>query len=145
MDHDTLAPLERFVISWESMSWDYRQVPDIVVDSLIAWFERSNFVQDKVNDVQCSCWGSSTQNLQMVLFIVPWTAKCESLEGTKGCPHTMWCEQLHALHCPNTCAAARAAHVSMPTTEHDTIIHNQYLHVLNVDPAKPIDKQLHAS
>ena len=63
---------------------------------------------------------SSTQNLLMVLSIVPWTARCESLEGTKGCPDTMWCEQLHALHCPNTCAAAGSAHVSLPTTQHDT-------------------------
>ena len=56
MDPDTLAPLERFVISWvESMSWDYLgQVPDIVVDSLRAWIERSNFVRFTIKSTMCS-------------------------------------------------------------------------------------------
>ena len=75
---------------------------------------------------------SSTQNLLMVLSIVPWTARCESLEGTKGCPDTM-CGASNYMPCTAQIRVRRPeprmSHCPQPNM---TLL--QYMHVLNVDP-----------
>ena len=75
---------------------------------------------------------SSTQNLLMVLSIVPWTARCESLEGTKGCPDTI-CGASNYMPCTAQIRVRRPeprmSHCPQPNM---TLL--LYMHVLNVDP-----------
>jgi hypothetical protein len=75
---------------------------------------------------------SSTQNLLMVLSIVPWTPRCESLEGTKGCPDTI-CGASNYMPCTAQIRVRRPeprmSHCPQPNM---TLL--LYMHVLNVDP-----------
>ena len=90
----------------------------------------------------------------MVLFIVPWTARCESLEGTRWHKRLSWyyvvrattCPALRATTCPalraTTCPAlpkymcggrSRACLIAIHCPQPNMIL-LLYKHVLNVDP-----------